>query len=97
MIRKFVLASALAATAALAISSPAAADGWGHGYRGGYYRGGWGHGGWGHGGWGPGGWGPGIVTGVAVGALVGAAVASRPAPPPAVYYAPPAYGPPPGY
>ena len=36
MIRKFVLASALAATAALAISSPAAADGWGHGYRGGY-------------------------------------------------------------
>ena len=92
MIRRFVLASALAATAALAINSPAAADGWGHGYRGGYYRGGWGHGG-----WGPGGVAAGIVAGVAAGALVGAAVASRPAPPPAVYYAPPAYGPPPGY
>jgi len=92
MIRKFVLASALAATAALAISSPAAADGWRHGYGGGYY-----HGGWGHGGWGPGGGlAAGILTGVAVGALVGAAVASRPAPPAA--YGPPAYyGPPPGY
>ena len=39
---KSVLASALAATAALAVSSPAGADGWRHGY-----RGGWGHGGWG--------------------------------------------------
>jgi opacity protein-like surface antigen len=96
MIRRFVLASALAATAALAISSPAAADGWRHGYGGGY-RGGYYHGGWGHGGWGPGGVAAGIVAGVAAGALVGAAVASRPAPPPAVYYAPPAYGPPPGY
>jgi hypothetical protein len=72
MIRKFVLASALAATAALAVSSPAAADGWRHGYGGGY-RGGWGHGGWGHGGWGPGGVAAGLIAGVAAGALVGSA------------------------
>jgi hypothetical protein len=100
MIRKLLLASALVAGGALAVTSPATAwtavgphGGWVHG------------GGWYHGGWRGCCWGGGAVAaGLAVGTAVGVAAASRPAyvtpapvyvPPRAVYVAPPpvVYGP----